>query len=370
MRRMRSGERCLAGLLFASTLALAPVGSSAQGTLAALQTDVDQIAARARPSLVTVYSRREETLPRGHGKPVERRLQTRVGSGVAIGESDILTTASVVLSAERVFIETANGLQVEAQISGVDPVFNVALLRVPDLRLPTLPFIDARPGQIGDWVILMGTTYQAQPTQSVGNIAYRHDEPHFSLLQLTNLVYPGNSGGAAINTRGELIGIVQGDLGMPILDGGSAERRPSGTSFVLPIEVIRPVYESLRTLGRLPHGWLGVTARAGVVQSETAAGLDVPIGALVESVVSGGPADQVGIRSGDLIVAFEGNRVEYPEQLARWVAGTRPGLAVELVWVHDDLQRVGHVALAESREALPPWAVRENRAGSDRKSVV
>ena len=291
-------------------------------------------------------------------------MRTRVGSGVAVGESIILTTASVVLSADRVFIETANGLQVEAQIGGVDAVYNVALLRVPDLRLPTLSFAAGRPPQIGDWVIALGTTYRGQPTQTVGNVVYRHREPHFSLLQLTNMVYPGNSGGAALNTRGELIGIVQGDLGMPTLvssaDGGG---RPAGASFILPAEVIRPVYESLLASGRLPHGWLGVTARAGVVESESEAGVQVPIGALVESVVAGGPADRLGIRRGDLIVAFERNRVEYPEQLARWVAGTRPGKTVDLVWVHDDLQRTGQAMLTESREVLPAWALSDRAGG-------
>ena len=369
MRRPRSGGHALAGALLAGLLISAPSGARAQGTLTALQTDVDQIALRARPSMVTIYARREQVLQRGRGRPPERRLQTRVGSGVAVGESAILTTASVVLAADRVFIETANGLQVEARIVGVDPVYNVALLQVPDLRLPTLPFADARAAQIGDWVILMGTTYRAQPTQSVGNIAYRHREPHFSLLQLTNLAYPGNSGGAALNTRGELIGIVQGDLGMPQLGGGEAEgeRRPGGASFVLPVEVIRPVYESLRTTGRVPHGWMGVTARAGVVQSETEAGLEVPIGALVESIAPDSPAEQLGLRRGDLIVAFEGTRVEYPEQLARWVAGTRPGTSVDVVWVHDELQRTGRVLLSESREALPPWAVTESGPGSARR---
>ena len=362
MRRPRSGGRRLAGLLL--VLALLPGAAHGQGALSALQTDVDLIASRARPSVVTVYARRVQQPDRGRGRPLEPRVRTRVGSGVAVGESIILTTASVVLSADRVFIETANGLQVEAQIGGVDAVYNVALLRVPDLRLPTLSFAAGRPPQIGDWVIALGTTYRGQPTQTVGNVVYRHREPHFSLLQLTNMVYPGNSGGAALNTRGELIGIVQGDLGMPTLvssaDGGG---RPAGASFILPAEVIRPVYESLLASGRLPHGWLGVTARAGVVESESEAGVQVPIGALVESVVAGGPADRLGIRRGDLIVAFERNRVEYPEQLARWVAGTRPGKTVDLVWVHDDLQRTGQAMLTESREVLPAWALSDRAGG-------
>src|SRR5437867_2291915 len=186
----------------------------AQSTLSALQTDMEQIAERARPAVVTVFAQR--TLPAKPGPHgLERRTRTRVGSGVAVEENGILTTASVVMNAQRVVIRTANGLQSEAQVVGLDPIFNLALLRVTSVRLPAVRFGDARDGQIGSWVISLGTSYRAQPTQSVGNVAYRYREPHQSLLQLTNTVYPGNSGAAALNSRGELMGIVQGELSPP-----------------------------------------------------------------------------------------------------------------------------------------------------------
>jgi S1-C subfamily serine protease len=335
-------------------LLLAPSARS-QGALSALQTDVGQIVDRARPCVVTVFAQltvvHRDSIP---GQPA-RRAFTRVGSGVAVEESAVLTTASVVLGAERIVVRTVNGLQVEAQLAGMDPIFNVALLRVPRLSLPTLSFA-ARPAQVGDWVIALGTSYGAQPTQSVGTIAYRYREPRSSLLQLTNAVYPGNSGGAALNTLGQLVGIVQGELGSPDFSssGPDAERRPSGMSFVLPIEEVRPVYELLQRAGRVPHGFLGVSTRAEVVQSESDA-TRVPLGAMIEAVKAGGPAARLGLRRGDLIVAFERERVEYPEQLARWVAETRPGTPVGLVWVHDGIERRGHVPLGESPQDLPEW---------------
>src|SRR5262249_18235057 len=145
--------------------------------------------------------------------PSTPRVRTRAGSGVAVESDLVLTTASVVLDAERTLISTAGGQQVEVQIVGVDPVFNLALLRVPTLRLAPLRFAAGRPARVGDWVVSLGTSYNAQPTQSLGNVAQRHHEPGLSLLQLTNTVYPGNSGAAALNIRGELVGIVQGELG-------------------------------------------------------------------------------------------------------------------------------------------------------------
>jgi len=240
----------------------------------------------------------------------------------------------------------------------MDPIFNIAILMVPDLRLPPLRFAESALPQIGDWVVALGSSFRAAPTQSVGNVAYLYHEPRVPLIQITNLVYPGNSGGAAINPRGELVGIVQGELGAPDFEirGPESERRPSGLSLVLPAAAIRPAYESLRREGRVHHGYLGVTTRAASVTSEGDAEVRVPLGALVEAVVPAGPALRLGLRHGDLIVGFDGDRVEYPEQLARWVAQTAPGRAVDLVWVRNEVRQSGRVALGESPGPLPEWA--------------
>jgi serine protease Do len=201
----------------------------------------------------------------------------------------------------------------------------------------------------------VGTSpYRAQITQTVGTVAYRHREPRLALLQLTNTVYPGYSGGAVLNARGELIGLVQGEVGTP--GGDVAVESRGGNSFVLPAEIVQPIYRSLREDGRVPHGYLGVSTRAASVESDTQEGLQVPIGALVESVQPGGPAARLGLRHGDLIVGFEGERVEYPEQLAQWVAATPPGTSVALVWVRGETPRNGRVTLLESSEPMPEWS--------------
>jgi serine protease Do len=243
-----------------------------------------------------------------------------VGSGVAIGADEVLTTASVVLAAEKIVVVTDNKLQVDAVLVGLDPIHNVALLRVPGLELPALAFA-SRATELGDWVIALGSSYGAAPTQSVGNISYRWREPRLTLLQLTNQVYPGNSGGAALNSRGELIGLVQGELDSPRLASseGDSDRRPGGVSFIIPLQEVRTVCDALRREGRVRLGWMGVSTRAGYVNSDTQPDVRVPLGAVVESAQPGGPADRAGLRPGDLIVAFDGERVEYPEQLARWV---------------------------------------------------
>jgi S1-C subfamily serine protease len=316
---------------------------------------LEAVANRAGRCVVAISAQQTVTRTPPGRKPVSRTF-TRVGSGVAVEESLILTTASVVLGSERIVVRAANGLEAEARPAGMDLIFNVALLRVEGLRLPYLKRAE-RPAQLGDRVIVVGTSYRAQSTQSVGMVEYVYREPRTSLLQLTNIVYPGNSGGAALNTSGELVGIVQGELGSPDPGIGTGkDRRPSGMSFVMPIQDVRPVYESLKRTGRMPHGYLGVSTRAETVQSEVD-NATVGLGARVEAVRAKGPAERAGIRRGDLIVAFESERVEYPEQLARWVSETRPGTSVKLVWVHGDVQRVGHTVLGTSPDSLPTWAV-------------
>ena len=340
------------GLLMVAPLRLA--AARAQGTLSALETEEDQIARRGRASVLTVLAQSAVTGVRGPG-----RVQTRVGTGVAIEDDGILTTASVVLGSERIAVRTANGIDATAQVVGIDPIYNVALLRAPDIRVPALPFASDHPAKVLDWVMALGTSFHAQPTQSVGNIAYVYRDPRIPLLELTNTVYPGNSGGAALNSRGELIGIIQGELGTPgLAGGGDSERRPSGASFVLPADIVKPVCEALRRDGRVHHGYLGVTTRAASVESETEPGAQVPLGATVEGAVVNGPAYRAGIQRGDLIVAFDRERVEYPEQLARWVATTPPGRVVEVVWVRNEHPHTSRVTLGESSALVPEWIAR------------
>ncbi len=333
--------------------------AGAQSTLSAIEADVERIARRARPCVVTVIAQR--TTSRA-GQP--RRTHNRVGSGVSVSARGVLTTASVVLGAERVYVISENHLQVEARIVGVDPVRNLALLRPEGLELASLP-LAAKPAGSGEWVIALGNSYRGSPTQSVGMVALRFSEPGTNLLQLTNEVHPGNSGGAAVNSRGELLGLVQGELGAPEQPGQRerTERRPGGVSFAIPTDDIVPFLDGLAKYGRVRHGMFGVSTRAAFVKSASDPADRVPLGALVEAVQPGGAAERLGLRKGDLIVAFNHERVEYPEQLARWVAVTGPGARVTVVWARNDLRHEGATRLDEAPSAIPSW-MREEPASA------
>jgi S1-C subfamily serine protease len=332
-------------------LPVAAPAARAQSTLSAIEDEVERIARRARPCVVTIVAQRTSGR-----SPATRRTHSRVGSGVAVSADGVLTTATVVLGAERVTVITHNHLQVEARIVGMDPVRNLALLRPEGMELVSLP-LASRPAASGDYAIALGNSYGGAPTQSVGTVAMRFSEPGTSLLQLTNEVHPGNSGGAALNSRGELLGLVQGELGTPAAPGqrDRAERRPGGMSFAIPVEDIVPFLDGLAKHGRVRHGSFGVSTRAAFVKGVSDPNERVPLGAMVEAVQPSGAAARLGLRKGDLIVAFNGVRVEYPEQLARWVAVSGPGAQVKLVWVRDELAQEGTARLDEAPSAIPSW---------------
>ncbi|MGH7742445.1 MAG: S1C family serine protease, partial [Candidatus Eiseniibacteriota bacterium] len=326
-------------------------------TLSALQADVSRLANRARPSVVTVIAQRTAVRPATATRASERRILTRVGSGVTLREDEIVTTRSVVNGAEQLRVRTVNGLEATATLLGEDPISNLAVLRVDDLRLAPLRVATGLTPAVGDWVMTIGTSYRGEFTQSVGNVTYLERDPRAALVQLSNAVYPGNSGGAALNSSGELVGVVQGDLGLAdVTRGSDDDGGPGGASFILPIASVLPVYEELRQNHHVAYGWMGVSTRVVEVESESQAGVRIPLGALVEGVVPGGPAEKLGLVRGDLVVAFEDQRVERPEQLARWVAASRPGSTASLVWARNQVQMNGRVTLGQSPEPVPMWA--------------
>src|SRR5207245_826343 len=134
--------------------------------------------------------------------------------------------------------------------------------------------------------------------------------------------------------------------------------------------VVAPALEVMKREGRIPHGYLGVSTQAASVESDTEHGLKVPIGALVESVQPKGPAARLGLKRGDLIVGFDGERVEFPEQLAQWVAATPPGTQIHLVFVRDDAPLSGRTVLTESADQSPNWALLASETDNATESAL
>jgi S1-C subfamily serine protease len=164
----------------------------------------------------------------------------------------------------------------------------------------------------------------------------RYEQPLGSLLLLTNEVFPGFSGAPAVNARGELVGLVVGRLADAPADWDSSEGESAGTSFALAADDLKTVVDHLQRYGRVRRGFLGVRMVQGEVVDSSHPNDPFKIGVRVEDVLPGSPAAQVGLRAGDLVVGWNGETLNSPEDLMRRVEGSPPGTIAALVWVRGD----------------------------------
>jgi serine protease Do len=155
--------------------------------------------------------------------------------------------------------------------------------------------------------------------------------PYDDFIQIDASINPGNSGGPLVDARGALVGI---NTAIASQGGGW-----SGIGFAIPVNLAKDVLAQLRATGKVTRGYLGVSVTPVSPDAARAAGLKSPGGALVADVVSGSPAEEAGVRPGDIIVGFQDATVQDPQALTRRVAGTPPGTTVSLQLTRDGKQR-------------------------------
>jgi serine protease Do len=169
---------------------------------------------------------------------------------------------------------------------------------------------------------------------NLGTVQRRYELPLGSLLLLTNEVFPGFSGAPAINHKGELVGMVVGRLSDAPADWTEGDGKAA--SFALAADDLKTVLDHLERYGRVRRGFLGVRMVQGEVVDSNHPGDPFKIGVRVEDVVPGSPAAQAGLKTGDLIVGWNGETLNSPEDLMRRVEGSPPGTRSALVWVRAD----------------------------------
>ncbi len=262
----------------------------------------------------------------------ERRSQS-AGTGFVIdGNGFILTNNHVVADATKIEISFFGdeGESYEAQVIGRDRLTDSALLELierPDYPLPAATFGDSDQMQAGDWVMAIGNPFNLGHTVTVGVVSAvgRPFEQvrgrSQNVIQTDAAINPGNSGGPLLNLRGEVIGI----------NTAIVSDRPSnlGIGFAVPINTVRNLLPQLRT-GRVTRGVIGVQILAVTSQDYEYHGLTERMGAIVSAIEPGGPADDSDLALGDVIVGFDGERVEDIADLQRKVVETRPGTQIEL----------------------------------------
>ena len=261
------------------------------------------------------------------GRPDQApRRGTALGSGFIISaDGYIVTNNHVIDKADEVTVEFFEGGEAIAEVVGVDPKTDIAVLKVEmDEPLPFVPWGDSDVARVGDWVMAIGNPLGQGFSVSAGIISARNRELRGSyddFIQTDAAINRGNSGGPLFNMDGEVIGVNTAILSP---NGGSI-----GIGFAMSSSVVSKVVTQLQEFGETKRGWLGVRIQDMEPDVAEALGLASTDGALVTDVPDG-PAKEAGILSGDVILSFDGKDVEDIRNLVRIVGDTQVGKAVRV----------------------------------------
>lgn len=273
--------------------------------------------------------------------PKEQKRKS-LGSGFIVSEDGyILTNNHVVEKADEISVTLLDKEEFKAQVVGTDPKTDIALIKIKSgKKLPFVHLGDSEKLEIGEWVAAIGNPFGLGHTVTAGIVSAKGriigSGPYDDFIQTDASINPGNSGGPLFNLKGEVVGI-----NTAIIQGGQ------GIGFATPIHLAKSVLGQLKEKGKVTRGWLGVYIQR--LTPEMAESLSVPgrKGAVVADVTKDGPAEKAGLRSGDVIVAFNGKSVADEHELPQAVATTRPGTKVDIKVIRDGKELTIPVTIAE-----------------------
>jgi Do/DeqQ family serine protease len=280
---------------------------------------------------------RQMPMPRQHG----------LGSGVIVSaDGYVLTNHHVVDGADRINVELVDGRSFDAERVGSDEPSDLAVLKVKASNLPFLTLGDSDAVEVGDVVLAVGNPLNVGQTVTMGIVSAKGrstgtgDGSYEDFLQTDAPINQGNSGGALVNTKGELVGINTQILSP---SGGNI-----GIGFAIPANMARHVMKELKDGGSVRRAQLGVTVQPVTSDLAESLGLKDVRGAIVSSVAAGSAAERAGIRQGDVIVGFDGHAVDNFNSLRNRVAAAAPGKPAELTLIRDGAERKLNVTLDEA----------------------
>ena len=263
-------------------------------------------------------------------QPTERQASS-LGSGFIINKNGtVITNNHVIQNAEDILVKVGTK-EYSAKVIGEDPYADLAVLKIDSSDLFTpVSFGDSDKARVGDWVVAIGNPFGLGGTVTSGIVSARNRDINLTryddFIQTDASINQGNSGGPLFNLKGEVIGI-----NTAIIAPGRAGS--IGIGFAIPANAASDVINQLIQFGETRRGWLGVRIQEVTKEIAEVEKLKKPEGALVASVGNNSPADKAGLKAGDIILEFDGTKIETMRKLPKAVAGTKVGKSVELkIW--------------------------------------
>jgi len=319
---------------------------------------------RATPAVVNIAARGTREVPRSpllsdpffqrfFNLPLPRRRQEvrSVGSGVIVdaGEGLVVTNHHVIEGTGEMTVTLRDGRSFEASLVGSDPATDVALLRIPAEDLTALPLADSDRLRVGDFVVAIGNPFGLGQTVTSGIVSALGRGGlglgnYEDFIQTDAAINEGNSGGALVNLRGELVGI-----NSRILSGGGGN---IGIGFAIPANMVRDIVAQLVAHGQVHRGLLGVATQDLTPDLATAFGLPAGRGgAVVVEVQPGSPAEAAGLEPGDVVIELNGRAIRRSRDLRNGLGVLAVGERARLRVVRDGRERVVEARIGERRPA-------------------
>jgi serine protease Do len=289
----------------------------------------------------------EDFFKRFFEQPPQEQKQTvrSLGSGVIVSSDGyILTNNHVVANADKLFVVIGDKKNYPAKVIGTDPQTDVAVVRIDAKDLPAATLGNSDTVGVGQWVIAIGNPFQLMRTVTAGIISAKGRSSvgladYEDFFQTDASINPGNSGGALADLNGNVVGI---NTAIASPSGGNI-----GIGFAIPINMAKQVMESLISKGKVVRGFIGITPQDINENLAKAFDLKTSEGVLVGDVSAKSPADQAGIKRGDVILSINGEKVKDATQLRLMVAEMQPGTAVKISLLRQGQARDVTVTLAE-----------------------
>ncbi|HET7160335.1 MAG TPA: Do family serine endopeptidase [Burkholderiales bacterium] len=298
-------------------------------------------AKRAMPAVVNIYTAKETKIQRhpfmddpvfrhffGEQFDAQTRKSTNLGSGVIVSEQGhILTNSHVVDAADEIEVALADTRRAKARVIGTDPETDLAVLKIDLPTLPSIVFGQSDQVKVGDVVLAIGNPFGVGQTVTLGIISalgrnHLGINAFENFIQTDAAINPGNSGGALVDASGLLIGI----------NTAIYSRAPGGASlgigFAIPATTAKQVLEQIVQSGQVIRGWIGVGVQDMTRELSESFKLPEIRGALITEVLRGAPAEQAGIRLGDILVEVEGKAVTDSPSMLNLIAELKPGKQV------------------------------------------